>query len=70
MKEAKAQHVGVTLNNTCLVRRQLMDDIVRLERQAEVLALNGGPHDFSMIQTYKEMIHSRREALARLPVNS
>ncbi len=67
MKAMKAQHVGVNLTNTCLIRQRLEAEIVQLQRQAEALSVSGKPHDFSMVQTYKEMIHSRREALAQLP---
>ena len=52
---------GVPLQNTELVKQQLLVEIVELEKQMEALITSGDAVDFSMIQTYKEMIHSRRQ---------
>lgn len=52
---------GVPLRNTELVKQQLLAELVELEKQMEVLKSDANRVDFSMIQTYKEMIHSRRQ---------
>lgn len=58
----KAQTLGgVSLHNTDLVKQQLLKELVELEKQMDVLKSSGDAVDFSMIQTYKEMIHSRRQ---------
>lgn len=60
-------HVGVSFNSTAPLREQLIREITSLERQLEHMKLNQMHVDFSMLQTYKEMIHSRREMLGSLP---
>lgn len=58
----KAQTLsGVPLHNTDLVKQQLLQELVELEKQMDALKSGGDAVDFSMIQTYKEMIHSRRQ---------
>ncbi|MBL4827931.1 MAG: hypothetical protein JKY66_09515 [Spongiibacteraceae bacterium] len=51
---------GVQLENTELLKEKLLGELVELDKQMEVLNSNGNKVDFSMMQTYKEMIHSRR----------
>ncbi|MCR8923020.1 hypothetical protein NO559_09560 [Dasania sp. GY-MA-18] len=51
---------GVGLQNTSLVKAQLLEELVELEAQMERLKAAGDAVDFSMMQTYKEMIHSRK----------
>ena len=51
---------GVALQNTESVKEQLLEELVELEKQMEVLEAQAATVDFSMLQTYKEMIHSRR----------
>ena len=65
----RATHVGVSFNRTDPLRMQLIREITCLERQLEHLKLEQVRVDFSMMQTYKEMIHSRREMLGSLPRN-
>jgi hypothetical protein len=66
-KRQRAQHVGIDFNNTYLLKEQLIREITSLERQRENVRMTDKTVDFSMLQTYKEMIHSRREMLAGLP---
>ena len=51
---------GNALQNTTLIRQKLLEELVELERQKQKLELQNSQMDFSMLQTYKEMIHSRR----------
>ncbi len=60
--------VGVQLNSTEQLRTKLIAEITQLQRQLEALKPTGREQvDFSMIQTYKELIHSRQEMLSQLP---
>lgn len=51
---------GVRLQNTELVKEKLLEELVELEKQMEALKSQEKTVDFSMMQTYKEMIHSRK----------
>ncbi|MCP3907572.1 MAG: hypothetical protein GY712_06100 [Oceanicoccus sp.] len=51
---------GVALQNTDSVKEKLLQELVELEKQMEALEARAATVDFSMLQTYKEMIHSRR----------
>lgn len=51
---------GVRLENTELLKEKLLEELVELDKQMEVLESSGEKVDFSMLQTYKEMINSRR----------
>ncbi len=55
------------LKGTEQLREKLLGEITRFERQLSALKSSEGPVDFSMMQTYKELIHSRREMLGQLP---
>lgn len=50
---------GVSLQNTSSVKEQLLKELIELEKQSEMLRTDQHHVDFSMIQTYREMIHSR-----------
>lgn len=51
---------GARLQDTTQVKEQLLAELVELEKRMEVLEGASNSVDFSMIQTYKEMIHSRK----------
>ena len=51
---------GVSLQNTSKVKEKLLQELLELEKQMELLKSESGKVDFSMMQTYKEMIHSRK----------
>jgi hypothetical protein len=51
---------GLGLQNTGQVKERLLEELVELEKQLEVLNSDSSKVDFSMLQTYKEMIHSRK----------
>lgn len=51
---------GAALQHTRLVKDQLLAELVELEKQQLLLAQQGAKIDFSMLQTYREMIHSRK----------
>lgn len=69
MKQPRAAHVGVNFNNTTLVKARLREEITRLERELETLQQSEQGANFSMLQTYREMIHSRRGMLNELPLD-
>ncbi len=66
-KNHHAIGVGINLGRTEDLRDKLVAEITEYERQQAALKLNGVHVNFSMIQTYKELIHARREMLNRLP---
>lgn len=51
---------GARLQDTNSVKEKLLGELVELEKQMEVLERASSGVDFSMMQTYKEMIHSRK----------
>jgi hypothetical protein len=51
---------GVKLRNVEATREHVLQELVELESQLGRLKTQQGPFDFSMIQTYKEMIASRK----------
>ncbi len=59
--------VNVDQQNSQNLRQKLLCEITRLERQLEQLKINDTNRDFSQQQTYREMIHSRKEMLTTLP---
>lgn len=60
-------HIGVTYNRTSRMREKLIREITGFERELDALRMKGGAVDFSMLQTYKEMIACRQSALKHLP---
>ncbi|MGH1470477.1 MAG: hypothetical protein ACRBCS_04745 [Cellvibrionaceae bacterium] len=67
MRQPRASHVGVTFNNTVFLKARLNDEIVRLERQLNDLRSGEQASNFGLVQSYKEMIYSRKEMLSGLP---
>ncbi len=61
--------VGVNLARTDDLRAKLISEISEYERQEASLKLNGTHVNFTMIQTYKELIAARKEMLKRLPIS-
>jgi len=61
--------VDVNTTRADLLRDKLLREISDYERHLAELKLNGTRVDFTMIQTYKELINSRRDMLKRLPVH-
>ncbi|ACR12039.1 hypothetical protein [Teredinibacter turnerae] len=61
------QQLSVAYNNTSVMRQQLIREITCLERQLERLRLRDEMLDFATLQTYEEMISSRKELLDSLP---
>ncbi len=59
--------VGINLVRSNDLRAKLMAEIAEYERQQASLKLNGTHVNFTMIQTYKELIAARRSALKQLP---
>jgi hypothetical protein len=57
---------GANLNDTNALKEKLMREMLELDKQRAALETGASKHDFSMVQTYKEMIHSRRVLLDQL----
>lgn len=56
---------NANLNDTHALREQLLKEMLMLDKQRQ--ELESGDHmDFSMVQTYKEMIQARRVLLDKL----
>jgi hypothetical protein len=51
---------GVKLRNVEATREHVLQELVELESQLGRLKGQSGPVDFSMMQTYREMIASRK----------
>ncbi len=51
-----------------IMRERLLGDIKRLERLLEQLRCGDDSQDYSLQQTYREMIYSRRKMLNGLPI--
>lgn len=67
-KQNYSMGVGVNLNRTDDLRAKLIAEISEYERQQDALKLNANHINFTMIQTYKELIAARRSMLKRLPM--
>lgn len=70
---ARAQrecHIGVGYNRTDKIREKLIREITGFERQLQALQISSGPVDFSLLQTYKELIACRQTVLRKLPNTS
>jgi len=60
--------VGIELDNTYKLREKLLTEIAGYEYEQSQLKINGNHVNFTLMQTYRELIASRREMLSRLPV--
>lgn len=54
------------LNNNYALKEQLLREMLALNKQREELEVGANSVDFSMLQTYKEMIHSRQLLLDQI----
>lgn len=67
MRQSAVALVNVDSMNSGLLRERLTQEVIRLERDLEQLQRNDRSVDRSLEQTYREMIHSRKELLATIP---
>lgn len=67
-KQTAMVGVGVNLGRTDQLRTKLLAEIAEYERQQSQLKNNGTHVNFTMIQTYKELIAARKDMLRHLPV--
>lgn len=67
MRQSAVALVNVDTMNSSLLRDRLLQEVTRLERDLEQLQRNDRSVDRSLEQTYREMIHSRKELLATIP---
>lgn len=68
MKEPKLP-VNVDRQLADLTKNRIQAEITNLERQLERLSIDSDTVDFALLETYKEMIHARRELMSSLPVS-
>ena len=68
-KHNKNLKVDVNTRRADLLRDKLLREISDYERQLAELKLVGTHVNFTMIQTYKELINARQAMLKRLPVH-
>jgi hypothetical protein len=57
---------GTDLGRTQKLSTKLLNEILAYERQLSELKTNGTYVNFTMIQTYKELIAARKDMLKRL----
>lgn len=50
-------------------KAKIQAEITNLQRQLELFSIESSSVDFSMLQTYKQMIHARQQALSTLPAS-
>lgn len=68
-RESKNLKADFNTSRSDLLRDKLLREISDYERQLAELKLNGAHVNFTMIQTYKELINARQAMLKRLPVH-
>lgn len=54
------------LHNPNELKERLIREMLEIDTQRQAMELSGEPVDFSLIQTYKEMIQSRRKLLEQI----
>lgn len=67
MTRPRSAHVNISESETRKLRQQLEVEITWLSRQMEELQGAEAELDISLLQTYREMIFSRRALLGRIP---
>lgn len=68
-RQSKNLKADFNTTNSDLLRDKLLREISDYERQLAELKLNGNQVDFTMMQTYKELISARHSMLRNLPVH-
>ncbi len=63
----QTKQLGIDIDRNDTLRAKLLAEIAEYQRQQDALKLSGNYVNFTMIQTYKELIASRKEMLNRLP---
>jgi membrane-bound lytic murein transglycosylase len=68
-RQSKNLKADFNTTHSDLMRDKLLREISDYERQLAELKLNGAQVNFTMIQTYKDLINARQAMLKRLPVH-
>lgn len=68
-RQSKNLKADFNTKHSDLMRDKLLREISDYERQLAELKLNGAQVNFTMIQTYKDLINARQAMLKRLPVH-
>lgn len=63
----QTKNLSADLDRNERLRAKLLAEISEYQHQQDSLKLSGNHVNFTMIQTYKELISARREMLSRLP---
>ncbi len=50
-------------------KAKIQAEITNLQRQLELLSIDADSVDFSMLETYKEMISARQQMISNLPAS-
>ena len=65
-RRSQPPHTGLSISDTNALKEKLVREMLELDKQRQELEIGASEMDFSMVQTYKEMIHSRRMLLDKL----
>lgn len=65
-KKRSSNSTPANLNKNYALKEQLVREMLALNKQREELEVGANRVDFSMLQTYKEMIHSRQQLLNQI----
>lgn len=68
-RQSKNLKADFNTTHSDLMRDKLLREISDYERELAELKLNGAQVNFTMIQTYKDLINARQAMLKRLPVH-
>lgn len=68
-RQSKNLKADFNTSHSDVMRDKLMREISDYQRQLAELKLNGSKVNFTMIQTYKELINARQAMLKSLPVH-
>jgi len=63
----QTKNLSANINRDDSLRAKLLAEISEYQHRQDALKLSGNHINFTMIQTYKELIAARREMLSRLP---
>jgi hypothetical protein len=67
MRHQQAALVNVDMVSSDLMRQRLNHEIIRLKRDLERLHISDPPTELTLLNSYREMIHSRQSMLATMP---
>lgn len=66
IKKKLTQINSAKLHNPNELKERLIREMLELDNQKNLVELSNKPVDFSLLQTYKEMIQTRRQLLEQI----